>query len=157
MAGGYLCEPEMQARKVTVRLKTPKATGKGDRNRIKELHLGERDTVLSDTLFSRLSISGFDKTISAHKECMFITNGSSERLRGVTIELTYRAMDGRMYDRKKRDITVDLPAGETRRVEVPAWDTQGGFYYYRSKAPKSGGIPFKVEARVISVKLFDRY
>lgn len=136
---------------VKIKLKTPKTKKK---TRYRELTLNPRDTLLRDSVFCKIRFSGYDKPANASKESMLITNNSSLNLQGITINITYLTEDGRQLHKQKRDLSLDLPAGETRKQEFPAWDSQGTFYYYLSRAPKTGGAPYKVVITLTSVKLY---
>lgn len=136
---------------VKIKLKTPKTRKK---TRYRELTLNPHDTLLRDSVFCKIRFSGYDKPANASKESMLITNNSSLNLHGITINITYLTEDGRQLHKQKRDLFLDLPAGETRKQEFPAWDSQGTFYYYLSRAPKNGGAPYKVVITLTAVKLY---
>ncbi|MDE7427313.1 MAG: hypothetical protein K2M79_05890 [Muribaculaceae bacterium] len=102
-----------------------------------------------------LVVSGFDKLLNARKESFFITNTGSECVHEVTITVTYLDTDGRMLHKAQHSLTLDLPVGETRRVQIPSFDTQGVFYYYLSDVPRTrrAATPFKVKITVDSYKV----
>ncbi|MCI9054986.1 MAG: hypothetical protein HFJ87_07595 [Muribaculaceae bacterium] len=102
-----------------------------------------------------LAVAGFEKPLRAVRESMFITNKSSVAVEGLELEITYLDMKGRMLHKVTRKITVDLPSGETRRVEVPAFDRQGLFYYKLSPVPARAtqATPFDVKVKICKVFL----
>lgn len=88
--------------------------------------------------------TGFDKKQNNSKESFFIINNTDRRLTGVALYIDYRTPDGRQLNRQYLKLSCDIPAGETRKVDIKSWDTQRSFYYYKSKPSKNGGNPFDV-------------
>lgn len=113
--------------------------------------------VLSDTLFSpsaeSVTVSGFEKTLRANKESMYVTNNTADTIEGLNLEITYSDVRGRMLHRAQHDVTALIPSGETRMVQVPSFDRQSLYYYYLSPLPKRAdrATPFKVRVEIKSV------
>ena len=54
-------------------------------------------------------------------------------------------MKGRTLDMRNVKIDIDLPAGETRRIDIKAWDRQKVFYYHLSPVPRTAqATPYQV-------------
>ncbi|MDE6300781.1 MAG: FxLYD domain-containing protein [Muribaculaceae bacterium] len=119
-------------------------------------HRPVQAVILHDTVTAppadSVSLAGFEKPLRSVRESLFVTNSTSRPVTGVTIELSYYDMHGNLMHRAVREVTVTLPAGETRRVEFPAFDRQQLFYYHRSPLPRgaSQATPFDVTARVVN-------
>lgn len=88
--------------------------------------------------------TGFDKKQNNSKESFFIINNTDRRLTGVALYIDYRTPDGRQLNRQYLKLSCDIPAGETRKVDIKSWDTQRSFYYYKSTPSKNRGNPFDV-------------
>lgn len=99
-----------------------------------------------------LTVSGFDKLLTSKKESFFISNNSNVCVRTVTLTVTYLDTDGAMLHQSTHTLALDLPAGETRRVQIPSFDKQGVFYYYLSDVPRTRrpATPFMVKVTVDS-------
>lgn len=108
----------------------------------------------ADTIRTNLegiALSGYDKPNQALREAFFVTNNhpDSIEIAELNITFTYSDMKGRMLHEATRAIKCTIPAGETRRVEVPSWDRNCAFHYYRSQAPKRrASTPYKVASKV---------
>lgn len=92
-----------------------------------------------------LQFAGYDKTLRANRETLFITNGSqTAAVAGVFFTIEYLDTQGRQLHRRRVQRHVDLPPGETRRIDIPSWDRQCSFYYRRSTRPRTSAIPYDV-------------
>ncbi|MDE6010695.1 MAG: hypothetical protein K2F87_04505, partial [Muribaculaceae bacterium] len=80
-------------------------------------------------------------------------NRTDRYLCGLTVEIEYRDMSGRMLHRREVDLETDIPAGETRMVSIPALDRQKTMYYHRSRPPRNGGMPFDVDMTILAIRM----
>lgn len=98
-----------------------------------------------------VAVAGFEKPLRAVRETMFVTNRSSRRIDGVGLEITYTDMRGKMLHKAVHSLACEVPAGETRRVEVPSFDRSGLLYYHLSPVPQRAqrATPFDVQVRVL--------
>lgn len=97
-----------------------------------------------------IAVAGFEKLYRATRETMFVTNHSSRPVTTLGLDITYRDLSGRMLHRAVSEVQVAVPAGETRRVSVPSFDSSGLFYYRLSPRPvrAAQATPFDVEVKV---------
>ncbi len=113
------------------------------------------DTVAGD---GTARVSGFDKALSARRESFFVTNDApdSADIVWMLVTLDYTDEAGRQLHRRRERVRCHIPAGCTRRVDIPAWDTQH-VYYYRLTPPRrrvqGSAAPFDVRVRVDSIAL----
>ena len=105
---------------------------------------------------SVIKISGYEKRASDYRETFFVTNNSPYDISAVELELEYFLTDGTQLHKYKKLIRVEVPAGETRKVDISGFDTQRRFYYYPSKAPRRSGTPFKVSIKVTRYDIIAR-
>lgn len=104
----------------------------------------------SDSLpLSCLFFFGFDKPLSSEKESFFATNNSDREIVGLGLEIEYLTVDSLQLHRRSVDIECSLPAGETRKIDIPTWDKQHSFYFHQSAKPRRQATPFIVVFQVI--------
>ncbi|MDE6578040.1 MAG: hypothetical protein K2J82_06835 [Muribaculaceae bacterium] len=97
-----------------------------------------------------ITFAGYDKQVSSRRESFHIVNSSSFTLRKALLKINYLDMQGRMLHSRTATVNCYIPAGETRKVDIPTWDTQFTFYYYLSNEPRRVATPYKVELRPIA-------
>lgn len=96
--------------------------------------------------------SGYEKPNTALRETFLVTNLDSLDLNGIAVELEYLDMESRQLHRAAHTIKVNIPGGETRMVNVPAWDRNHSFHYFRSPAPqRRQSTPYKVRSNALYV------
>lgn len=101
------------------------------------------DTVRADT--ATVGLSGYEKTLRATKETVFVSNLSDNReIVGIIFTVTYLDNSGRILHRRRVEAHPEIPAGETRRLDFPTWDRQMTFYYKGSPRPRVSSIPYDV-------------
>lgn len=81
-------------------------------------------------------ISGYDKPLRSRRESFFASNhDSGYSVRRVALTVTYLDSGGKMLHRRSVSVPCDIPAGETRNLSIPSWDSQQSFYFVRSTVP----------------------
>lgn len=99
----------------------------------------------------QVRFSGFDKVAESSKESFFITNLSDAPITSVSLYIEYLTTDGRQLHKRYVTLKCDIPAGETRRVDLKSWDTQKAFYYAGGRTPKRReASPFSVRFQIVS-------
>lgn len=98
-----------------------------------------------------LVFSGYDKPLRASRETLFLTNHMSADVVRTVFHIEYFDLQGRQIHRRRCSVDVDLPAGETRCVDLPAWDRQGTYYFRGSRRPRVSGVPYTVAVTPDSV------
>lgn len=110
----------------------------------------EAQAMESDSVASKLRISGYDKTSGADRESVFITNNSSHTIHGVGLQIQYIDMKGRQLHKRDVYVKIEVPAGETRRADFRSWDVQKAFHYHLSVASRRITSPYDVRIKVSS-------
>lgn len=100
-------------------------------------------------------IAGYDKTLSSRRESFFVTNAAdSATLVWILATIDYLDMQGHQLHRRRATMRCDIPPRQTRRLDIPAWDRQG-VYYYRGSEPRrrvqAAASPFEISIRIDSV------
>lgn len=103
---------------------------------------------------STVTVAGFEKALRSKRETMFVTNHSRDTITALWLTADYTDTLGRQLHRQSRPINVDLPPGQTRRIEQPSFDRDGMFYYYQTPPARSttAATPFKVTVHIDSLK-----
>ncbi len=136
------CVPQASAQRTT-------------RRALKPVHRVEAPAeAVADTLFapsdSLVSLSGYDKPLRSRKESFFVSNHSQHALSALNLTIDYFDTSERRMHSRTLTIDVDIPAGDTRKVDIPSWDTQLTFYY-RDSAPArltTRCYPYSVASRI---------
>lgn len=103
------------------------------------------DTIATAADSGAIHFSGYEKTLSSTKESFFATNHTDSLITILDIRITYLDMKGRQLDTRTLTLPADLPAGETRRFDIPTWDRQKTFYYHISPTPRTAqATPYRV-------------
>lgn len=98
-----------------------------------------------------LVFSGYEKVLRSTKESFFVTNNTRREVVRLVFEIDYKDMSGNMLDRRRESVDIEIPSGSTRKIDIPAWDKQKVFYYYRSPQPKTAqATPYKVKIRLVA-------
>lgn len=103
-----------------------------------------------------IKISGYEKRASDYRETFFVTNASPYDISAVELELEYFLTDGTQLHKCKKLLRLEIPSGDTRKIDISGFDTQRRFYYYKSNAPRRAGTPFKVDIKVTRYDIIAR-
>lgn len=97
--------------------------------------------------------SGFEKTLRSNIESFFVTNNTDSALSRLHLTIEYLDTSDRQLHRRSEPVVADIPAGQTRRIEIRSFDRQATFYYYLSAVPRTRATatPFKVRLHVDSI------
>lgn len=109
------------------------------------------DSIKLNEVKPLIKFYGFDKNASSSDETFFIVNNSDIDVKKLDVTIIYSDMQNRMLHRREETIDQDIPANETRMVSIRSFERQHSLYYYKSKPPRKGGMPFKVEIFIRSV------
>lgn len=146
---------ETYARKVTLKMKTPQKPKPDAEDKYRVVNLRSDCTIQSDTIFNKITVTGYDKKSTSSKESFFIINESGEDLAGLEIEILYLTLDGRQLHKRKEKLSRTVPAGETIKMDIDGWDSQHSFHYRLSDSPKRRqSIPYEVKIKPVRLFLF---
>lgn len=110
------------------------------------------DTVVAPPADS-VVVTGFDKQLRSKRETMFVSNHTARPITSITLRIDYFDMAGHMLHSATHSTSVDLPPGQTRQIELPAFDRTDRFYYHLSPAPTrvQQATPFTVTVTVLLI------
>lgn len=99
-----------------------------------------------------IGMYGYDKPQKASKETFFLKNGATFSIGKATVEIEYLDMQSRQLHVRRYEVDIEIPSGQTRKIDIPTWDRQHSFYYYLSAKPKRvSATPYKIKASVVAV------
>lgn len=109
-------------------------------------HVSVYDTIRGISTNDYVTFAGYDKTVRATKESVFATNRTSRPIVAVMFTIAYYDMSGRMLHKATHRTDIEIPANETRRIDIATWDRQQSFVFHRSKRPtRSAATPYDVK------------
>ncbi len=135
---------EAHAKKVTVKVKSPKPSVKNPEEKFSFKITG------NDTISSKILFLGYDKNASSSVESLFIKNNTTFHISSLYIELNYLTPDGRNLHKRNVKISLSIPAGETRKVDIKTWDPQHNFHYIKSIPSKRPSSPYDLSISLLS-------
>lgn len=94
---------------------------------------------------------GYDKPLRSRRETVFVTNRTDFDINAVSVTTQYLDSKGRQFHETTRRVRADIPAGSTRKLDWPSWDTQQSFYYVGSKRSRVSGTPYQVRQSVDTI------
>ena len=149
--------PDAVARKIRTRHSIPKNTEKTSVSekalQLTSISMATDSVAFCDSIIPAIRFYGFDKTVGSNTESFFTSNGLKKTLVGMEIMITYTDIKGRQLHRRTVKLDCDIPAEETKRIDIKSWDTQRSFYFHRSLKPKRQATPFDVKIELLSVTL----
>lgn len=135
-----------------MRRSTPPKARRAVVNTPAERIIVEYDTIATPPADS-IAVDGFEKPLRSMRESMTIHNNTSRTVEAVELDMVYTDTGGRMIHRARHTVSAAVPAGESRRIDVPTFDSSATFYYRHSKRPRytSHATPFDVDVTVIYI------
>ena len=74
-----------------------------------------------------------------------LKNNTSEGIHNVSFQITYLDMSGNPLDYEVYTKDVEIAPGMTRKVDVPAYEYERSYHYYKSENSPTGSPSFKVK------------
>lgn len=92
----------------------------------------------------KLRYCGYEKTLRATKETIFIENLTDSTINAISFTIEYIDSSGRkIHQRSLRHASL-IPPRQTRRIDIPSWDTQKSYYYLKGDAPRKTATPYDI-------------
>ena len=101
----------------------------------------------------KIVFSGYDKQAASSEESFFVSNNSDCYLKQLRLRITYLDLKGRMLHQRDETVKIDLPPGETRKVDIKSFDRQRSFYHILSNRPSKRATPFDTRIEIISLTI----
>ena len=74
-----------------------------------------------------------------------LKNNTKEEVKNVVFQITYLNMSGKELDYEEYSRRVSIAPGKTRKVDIPAYEHERWYHYYKSKGAAGGSPAFKVK------------
>ena len=113
------------------------------------LVLDDKGTALIEDL-SKIKFTGYEKEINSRMESFIMVNPGAFKITGFRTRVDYLDMQGRPFHSVVLEELIDVPPGESRRMDVKSWDLQHTYYYYLGNEPRKVAVPFQVEFTPLS-------
>ncbi len=88
---------------------------------------------------------GYEKTLRATKETIFVLNAAGRDASEIRFTIVYLDAAGREIHRRRVARRADFRAGQPLRLDIPSWDTQKTFYFAGGPRPRVAATPFSVK------------
>ena len=73
-----------------------------------------------------------------------LKNNTSENIHNVTFQITYLDMSGNALDYEEYYEEVEIAPGMTKKIDIPAYEHERSYHYYKSENRPSGSPAFKI-------------
>ncbi len=100
-------------------------------------------SLAGDTVSARFY--GYEKTLRASKETLFLLNATGQDASEVRFTIVYFDASGREIHRRRVTRRTGIPAGKTIRLDIPSWDTQKTYYFSGGPRPRISATPYTVK------------
>lgn len=114
----------------------------------------DNETIYGDTVAAPikfLSFCGYEKSLRSSKETLFISNNSDSTVTAVIFTISYIDTSARKIHTRKVRHNGEIPPRETRRIDIPSWDTQKTYYYLKGETPRKSATPYDITIDADSV------
>lgn len=102
------------------------------------------EDVIPLNISNKIRFVGYDKEINSSQESFIIVNETDYEVTGFRVSIDYMDLRDRMLHSRDIERPCEIPPGESRKIDIPSWDTQKTYYYYLGNEPKKVATPYKV-------------
>lgn len=74
-----------------------------------------------------------------------LKNNTNEDIRNLSFQITYLDMSGNPLDYKDFKIHVSIASGMTRKLDIPSYEYNRNYHYYKSENKPGGSPAFKIK------------
>lgn len=92
----------------------------------------------------KIRYCGYEKPLRSTKETIFIQNLTDSTICSVSFTIEYLDNSGRKIHQRKLRQDPMIPPRQTRRLDIPSWDTQKTYYYLRGDKPRKTATPYDI-------------
>lgn len=96
-----------------------------------------------------VSFVSYEQNWSDSEGSLALRNNTDKRIFNISFQLVYYNMDGQQIDYETFFRTVSIDAGMTRKVDVPAYERNRNYAYYKSNSLYGRSHQFKVKFRLL--------
>lgn len=92
-----------------------------------------------------IKFTGYEKEANSSHESIIIVNDSPLTIKNIATDIVYTDLKGRMIHKRPVYLNIEIPSGESRKIDFKTWDIQHTYYYHLGNAPKKTATPYKVK------------
>lgn len=82
-----------------------------------------------------------------------LKNNTNEEIHNVVFQITYLDMSGKALDYEEYKKSVSIAPGMTRKIDIPAYEKDRHYHYYKSENMSGGSPSFKVEYKLLDYNI----
>ena len=94
---------------------------------------------------NEISMVSYEQRWLDNEGTLALKNNTSEDIRSVTFQITYLDMSGNALDYEEFTRSVNIAPGMTKKVDIPAYEHDRNYHYYKSENSPLGSPAFKVK------------
>lgn len=98
-----------------------------------------------------VSVSGYEKPLMSRRESFHLTNASEYDIVELTAVISYLDFQDKELHKREVNIIADVPAGSTRLLTFPSWDTQNMFYFDGGPVPRRQAYPYHIALTISEI------
>lgn len=114
-------------------------------------------SICRDKIADIVRLCGYEKTLSANRETIFVENLSDSIISRIFLSISYRDTSDREIHRRQTSLTYDIPPRSTRRFDIPSWDKQKSYYYIKGVTPRRAATPYDISITCDSLIIIPAY
>lgn len=82
-----------------------------------------------------------------------LKNNTNEEIHNVFFQITYLDMSGKALNYEEYKKNVSIAPGMTRKIDIPAYEKDRHYHYYKSENMPGGSPSFKVEYKLLDYNI----
>ena len=91
-----------------------------------------------------VTMVSYEQGWSDYKGTIALRNNTTTDIHNVKFIITYLDMSGEQLDYEEYFVNVDIAPGKTKKVDIPAYEHERDYSYYKSEARSSNPHRFKI-------------
>ena len=82
-----------------------------------------------------------------------LKNNTNEEIHNVAFQITYLDMSGKALDYEEFTESITIAPGMTRKIDIPAYEHDRNYHYYKSENKPGGSPSFKIEYKLLNYNI----
>lgn len=91
-----------------------------------------------------ITMASYEQRWLDSRGTLALKNNTSEDVHNVTFQITYLDMSGNALDYEEYYEEVEIAPGMTRKIDIPAYEYERSYHYYKSENRPGGSPAFKI-------------
>lgn len=92
-----------------------------------------------------ITMESYEQGWLDNEATLALKNNTNEEVKNVVFQITYLNMSGKELDYEEYSRRISIAPGMTRKVDIPAYEHDRNYHYYKSENMPSGSPAFKVK------------